>query len=149
VKPGEKPPELDARGTQHTDEGALYFAGYFVQALDWSIATNDATLIRHLGLSSCSTCNTYIAKLDSFQRGKNGHVSGGRISITSERLVHGSSSITADEIAQFTLLQEPDVVYRPSSAPSTDASTLSTEVRRVYVSWIDLSWKVVEMAGNG
>ena len=43
VRPGERPPAMPAAAKQHTQEGALAFAGYFIKALDWSIATTDSS----------------------------------------------------------------------------------------------------------
>ena len=40
VRPGERPPIMPAAAKQHTQEGALAFAGYFIKALDWSNRDN-------------------------------------------------------------------------------------------------------------
>jgi hypothetical protein len=147
VKPGETPPELDPLGTNDDEQGALDFAAYFIKALDWSIATNDPVLIRQVALPSCTTCSKYIAKLDAFDGGTQGYVSGGRISITSIAIARGTSSITADQIVELTLFQEPDVIHRPSVAPSTETPSPASVKTRIYLSWVENVWKVVEMAG--
>ena len=45
VRPGERPPVMPPAAKQHTQEGALAFAGYFIRALDWSIATTDLSAV--------------------------------------------------------------------------------------------------------
>src|SRR5690348_14210274 len=46
VLPGEKPPVEHDLARLHSQAGGYAFATYFVRALSWSIATNDAYLIR-------------------------------------------------------------------------------------------------------
>ena len=42
LHPGERPPVMPALATQHTPEGAVAFAKFFIQTIDWGFATQDA-----------------------------------------------------------------------------------------------------------
>jgi hypothetical protein len=54
VKPGEKPPIFDRRFLTHDQGGAIAFTSYFYRALDWSIATTNANLLRPMSAPTCS-----------------------------------------------------------------------------------------------
>ena len=45
VRPGERPPVMPAAAKQHTQEGALAFATFYIKALDWAIAATDPQLL--------------------------------------------------------------------------------------------------------
>jgi hypothetical protein len=147
VRPGEKPPVLDALGNQRTTAGALVFAGYFIRALDWSIATTDPYLLEKLSLPSCRTCQGYIWRLTGLRR-SGGAVSGGRISVTSLELFDGTGDVKADSIVRLILTQTPDVVIRPSIPPSTEATVVRSYESFVFLTWVTDSWRAAAVEGT-
>src|SRR5262249_41295739 len=48
VRPGEQPPVLTVEAKRHNATGALFFAGYYMRVVDWTIATNDTYLLRQI-----------------------------------------------------------------------------------------------------
>ena len=56
---------VPAAAKQHTQEGALAFAGYFIKALDWSIATTDTTSLDSVSDPECKACHSYITEFSS------------------------------------------------------------------------------------
>src|SRR6185436_18107587 len=63
ARPGERPPAMPAAAKQHTQDGALAFAGYFIRALDWSIATTDPKLLIPVSAPACSACVSYVEEI--------------------------------------------------------------------------------------
>jgi hypothetical protein len=147
VHPGEKPPVLDPLGKQHTPGGALVFAGYFVRALDWSIATTDPYLLRTISASTCPPCRRFISSFERLSR-VGGHVRGGRIVLKSASLVAGTGDVAADAIVKVALTQEPIVTIVPSAAPSTDNPVAETSTSFVFLSWLASHWIVDEFEGR-
>src|SRR6476661_7031958 len=82
VRPGERPPAMPAAARQHTQEGALAFAGYFIRALDWGIATTDPTSLEAMSAPDCKACHSYITELNKL-RAEGGSIQGGRITLRS------------------------------------------------------------------
>jgi hypothetical protein len=145
VKPGEKPPTLPPEGRVHDNQGALFFAQYFIKIIDWSLATTDPSLIGPLSAESCVTCASYVSRLEKL-RADGGYLTGGRLTITSEAVVPGASASQSDTVVEFEISQEIDVVHRPSAAPSTESRAHPNFSMRVYVSWTNETWTTTQMS---
>ena len=143
VLPGEKPPVLTAEAKKHTSTGALAFAVYFVKALDWSVATNDAYLVQQIAAPRCTACARDINAVTTLR--KQGAVeTGGRTTILSSRLVAGTFKIKSDFVIQIVTHDDAIVIVRPSASPSTAAPEDDHDVSLVFVSWAGGQWRVVE-----
>ena len=142
VLPGEKPPVLSADAKQHTPAGALAFATYYIRALDWSFATNDAYLLKQITSSSCSACRRYITALDGLSDGE--RLTGSRITVVSNRLVTGRFNVKSDLVVEFVLNDQAAVLVKPSSPPSTVAPAATHDKSLVFLSWVASSWRIVE-----
>lgn len=144
VRPGEKPPILNKAATVHDSTGAISYGRYFVQALDWSLATTDPYLLVQAGLPSCQTCARYESRLTSLAT-KGGYLRGGRI------VIHevGMSTETFEMKSEYAIAvqfdQGPDTVIVPHSKPSADTTKTSTFTAVVLLSWVSGRWRVVEM----
>jgi hypothetical protein len=145
VRPGEKPPALPEIAKQHTPAGALLFAEYFIRALDWSAATNDAYLLVEVSAPSCEACQRDISAAMTL-RAEGAIEQGGRIKILGAQLVTGTFNIQSDYVVEVTTMNEAVVIVKPSSAPSTAALPVAKDRSLVFVSWTADGWKI---AGEG
>ena len=143
VRPGEKPPVLDAIAKEHSSTGALEFAVYYVKALDWSLATTDPYLLKQISAPSCKTCERYIGRLTSLAAA-GGYVKGGRLTYRSSQYVDDDGDIQADHVVQVEYSQAPETRVFPAAPASTDTTKTLTTRSYVYVSWVRDGWQVVE-----
>jgi len=146
LRPGERPPAMPAAAKQHTQEGALAFAGYFIRALDWSIATTDPSLLVPISSPSCAACNSYISRLNSLRRAR-GYLQGGRLKLISEKIATGSFSIRSDYVIVTRTYQEAVLLISPRVKPSHISDAIQDE-SRVYVVWARNGWIAVEQGGS-
>jgi Family of unknown function (DUF6318) len=147
VRPGETPPLPNSLALEHSEAGALQFAAYYVQTLDWSFATTDSYLLKRVSATSCKACARYEKSLDDL-RSSGGYVSGGRFRMTTALLVPNSSRIASEYVVQVVLVQQPVTIHRLSASPSAVTARAQTTTSRVYVSWIGTGWRVVEEGGQ-
>jgi Family of unknown function (DUF6318) len=70
---------MPAAAKQHTHEGTLAFAGYFIRARDWSIATIDPQLLIPIRDATCVACVNYVNEIHDV-RAEGSYIRGGRIS---------------------------------------------------------------------
>jgi hypothetical protein len=142
------PPTEPQMAMQHDSDGALAFAAYFVRVLDWSIRNQNTSLLKEYGASSCNACQHYVTLIDRLNE-SGGHVEGGGLSLQQIALVTGSSIVKSDYIVQATILQQPDVIFSPGAAPSTELQTPTTNVSRFYIDWRpNGGWQIVEIGGS-
>jgi hypothetical protein len=142
VRPGEKPPKLPDLAKTNTPVGAVTFAQYWFQALDWGYATTDSTLVHSLYSDSCSECARFAGIFDS-TRAAGGHFRGGRIATSSANLVDDKShadSMVVDVTFAQTKVQRVDSHGRASSAESADDHV----IYRVWIRWLP-SWFVIDL----
>ena len=134
---------MPALATQHTPAGAVAFAKFFIQTIDWGFATTNSAYMRHFYASSCAEC---VSHADGIDRTKNAgdHYLGGRFTINSARL---ASSVVKD--AALTVA----VTFNLSSTEVVDAKNkfvnggpaVRGEQRRLGMAWSDDDWIVVDM----
>jgi hypothetical protein len=135
---------LIAEGRKHDSTGALIFAGYYMRAKDWSLATMDTYTLKQIALSSCQTCKRWNQVVDKYAA-QGAHVKGGRLVIGETKLVEAQhADVKSDYIIDVKFTQEPDVVVRPGAAPSTEATKPERQGSYIFVSWVAGTWKVVE-----
>ena len=146
VRPGERPPAMPAAAKQHTQEGALAFAGYFIRALDWSIATTDPTSLEAMSAPECKACHSYITELNRL-RAEGGRIQGGRITLRSASADPSSRDRPSEYQIAVKYVQDPDYVIRPSSLPSPDGTASKTYRSLVLLRWIATAWQTVELEG--
>ncbi len=145
VRPGEKPPVLDAIAKEHSALGAHEFAVYYIRALDWSTATSDPYLLKEISAPSCKSCKISIDSLNNL-RTDGAYVASGRYKIDSTETISGSGDVNADYVIKFVLTQEPVTVIHPT-ATNTVTSKSQTFTAYVYVSWLRGHWLVMEREG--
>jgi hypothetical protein len=146
VRPGERPPTMPAAAKQHTQEGALAFAGYFIRALDWSIATTDPTSLDAVSAPECQACRAYITELNRLQA-EGGRIQGGRMTLRSASADFRPRDRPSEYQVAVKYVQDPDYVIRRSSLPSPDGTASKTYSSFVLLRWITTKWQTVELEG--
>jgi Family of unknown function (DUF6318) len=143
LRPGDKPPVLTAGAKTHTAAAAKAFATYFVQAVDWGLATTDAYLISAISAPSCRTCAGYIQSLTA-RRTRGDSVHGARIQVVSATIMRGTLPVKADYGVELLIREDaPVAASAGSAAPSTDTRA-NQDYARVYLDWTAGGWQVVE-----
>ena len=143
LQPGEKPPVLAAAAKTHTAAGAKSFATYFVQAVDWGMATTDPYLISAVSEPSCRACQGYVQSLTAM-RAQGDSIRGARIQVVSAGIMRGTLPVKADCGVELVIRQQIAVaVPAGSAAPTTDGGA-DQDYARVYVDWTGAGWRVVE-----
>jgi hypothetical protein len=143
VRPGEKPPILDAIAKEHSSTGALEFAVYYIKALDWSLATTDPYLLKQISAATCKACEGYVKALSELAA-QGGTVQGGRIRFRSSRLFDGAGDVVADYIVEVAYTQAPLTRVFPTASPSKDSIKPTAYRSRIFVSWTGTGWRIAE-----
>ena len=146
VRPGEKPPTLDDAVATHDASGAREFAYYFFRALDWSIATNDAALVHPLVSSDCRRCAAAINNLDDLGRSHQ-KILGGRIRVEEASVVTGHFAFSADVVVKVSTYQSEERLV-DQAGKVIHREPASSDVSLLFASWLQGSWKVVELGGE-
>jgi hypothetical protein len=139
------------RGAAHldphfrTDDSgrAIAFAGYFFRALDWSIATTNANLLRAISAPSCSGCQEYIQQLDRFAA--TGKHSIARLSVSAYAPVTGHLE-KADLVIQVTVSQQPDVLVNADGSSETNGPALVGSILYLYMDWQNGSFVALDLS---
>jgi hypothetical protein len=146
VRPGESPPTMIDLARQDDASGALAFGAYFVAALDWSLATTDPYLLEKFSAPNCKTCRFYIDGLNRL-RASGGYLTGGRTELQNIAMVNGAL-VPADFVVQVTYGQEIEVIYASHGAlPSYPPRPGNPAINRLYLTWINGTWQLEEIAG--
>jgi hypothetical protein len=134
---------LTAGAKIHTAASAKAFATYFVQAVDWGLATTDPYLISAISAPSCRACAGYIQSLTAM-RTRGDSVHGARIQVVSATIMRGTLPLKADYGVELVIREgAPVTASAGSAAPSTDTGA-NQDYARVYLDWTAGGWQVVE-----
>jgi hypothetical protein len=145
VRPGEKAPVLPALARQHTQAGAVAFARYWVETLDWAYASMDTSLARRGFAASCSECRQLVGAIDRSRR-LDRYVRGGRSIVHSSTAVEPDSKDNAEYVVDVTFAVEKGQVV------SSDGSIVGSEpanphfVFRLWIRWYASGWLIVRKA---
>ena len=144
VRPGERPPTMPAAAKQHTQEGALAFAGYFYQVFDFSLRTVTTRALRNLSSDTCGSCAGHIKSIDDL-RAERGHVRGGRILLRSIKRVTGTADVKADVILLASVDQEA-LVEIQANGSSTGSTEPTKATNYLFLSWQGNAWRMIEIS---
>jgi hypothetical protein len=147
VKPGEVPPTEDPRFITDDSGGAIGFANYFYQALDWSIATTNPNLLRAISAPTCTTCQGYIHGIDALAA-SGGHSEGGRLIATAFAPTDGTVA-KSDFVIQVTITQQQELIVDASGASSSAPAPINPATNYLYVSWNNGDFEAIEIGRNG
>lgn len=143
VRPGEKPPKLDALGHQRSAPGVVEFATFWVRAIDWGYATTNPNILRGLFLPSCVVCENFLKNF-SFTAAHHQHFEGGRVSILQAVLARSDTKNGARAVdvtmkaAPLRIVTDAGVTVRRSRG---ERVTL-----RIWARWIRGNWRVAREA---
>jgi len=127
----------------HDESGAEQFVVYYVQALDWGVATNDMYLLNQISDPSCSTCRDNIDAVEALKRAGKIQI-GGRSTLLRVDIAGGEFAIHTDYVFRITTADEAVVIQGPGGARTTAAPADSHDVSLVFVSWVRGRWRVME-----
>jgi hypothetical protein len=148
VSPGETPPVLAAAGTLDTQLGAVVFAKFFFQAIDWSIATMDPYLIQKYSEPTCNGCANSIKMITNLTKTK-GYVVGGRISPSDAQISFEKFDIPSSYAVKVALNQSAEtVVHSPGAAPSVAFATPQVGTQWLLVDWVGDGFQAREIVGS-
>jgi len=140
VSPGEKPPVMSKLAKDHTRGGAVLFASYYFNALDWSIATNDPTLLRPLAQASCKTCAGFVKSLEDLAANGN-HTEGGRIQVGMVGPVDPRADFARDGYVEIHLDQAPGRIVSEGGQPVSILHAGKSSAI-VALTWYGRGWSV-------
>ena len=144
TRPGEKAPVLPTLAKSNSRPGALLFAAYWIQALDWGYATTDSTLAYSLYAPSCDGCTRFLHSTIDITRQKNQHFRGGRISVTATDLVPTDGHAGATNIVDVTVQQTAMKVISASGAVVESSMPIKDGLFRTWLKWDGATWVVVD-----
>lgn len=126
---------------QHTPQGAIAFAGYYVHALDWSFATTDSYLLHGLSTSECTICTSHITAIERAAQA-NEHIQGGRAVLLEAGIVAGSSNVNSEEMVRVKARQDSGRVLK-ANGEAADKISGGTDSTIYYLRWSNGGWKIV------
>jgi hypothetical protein len=145
VRPGEKPPTIPAAAGRHTSPGAIAFAIYYFEAFDWSIATNDVSLIGDISSTECASCARVLRFFAELRR--SGDVlRGGRTVVTDAGIAAGRFNYRGEVVVRVHTTQSAEFRGQPDSR-SARVADRTTSTSLVFLNWRAGSWRVAEVAG--
>ena len=144
VRPGERPPAMPAAAKQHTQEGALAFAGYFYQVFDFSLRTMTTKALRSLSSDTCGSCQTHIKSIDALGA-ERGHVQGGRIILKSIKRVTGRADVKAD-VTFLVRVDQEALVEIHANGSSGGSTELTKAANYLFLSWLGSAWRTIEIS---
>jgi len=144
VRPGERPPAMPAAAKQHTQEGALAFAGYFYQVFDFSLRTMTTKALRSLSSDTCGSCQTHIKSIDDLGA-ERGHIQGGRIILRSIKRVTGTADVKAD-VTFLVRVDQEALVEIHANGSSGGSTELTKAANYLFLSWLGSAWRTIEIS---
>jgi Family of unknown function (DUF6318) len=143
VKPGEVPPTLSSAALKSDVVGAENFATFYFAALDWSLATTDAYLLKQASSPDCAPCQEYISAITDLEA-EGGHLEGARVGVKGYSLTTGNLA-EADFVIKVNLSQTAGTSVLPNQSPSPAASSNPNSSDYLYLKWNGTAWWVVEI----
>ena len=120
---------------------------YYFRALDWSIATNDAWLVRSIGLASCSACRRVSRGIAELRRLDETELDG-RIRVRSAVVDLADYELRYD-VAVRVIYDEEAVRLRTSDGRvQTTQPSVTHAFGHVFLKWRAGGWRVVEVTNQ-
>jgi hypothetical protein len=103
TKVGEKPPIYPDAARANTQAGALAFAKFFLQTIDWGFATTSGAYMRHYAAQSCGLCSGIGDGLDKTAAAGHLYLGGRFTNYRAETVPKGEVSAPVDSCARVTV----------------------------------------------
>lgn len=148
VQPGQTPPTLADAGKASTTSGALTFAKFYFQAIDWSIATMDPYLIQKYSEPNCKSCTDYITDITGLAK-TGGYFVGSRITANDAEISFDKFDIPSSFAVKLMMSQSPQaVVASPGASPSMVVATPESGSLWLLMDWVDGGLQAREIVGS-
>jgi hypothetical protein len=141
VRPGEKPPVLTDFGKKNTPAGAITFAQFWIQALDWGYATTDSTLAKMYFLPSCTDCARFMKNFDE-PRSKAQHFRGGRVSVSRTDIARDDRAHAGTTALDVTFSVAALKTLSSVGKTVSSAAAIPRLTFRTWLRWTDKGWRV-------
>ncbi len=144
---GQAPPSLPVAARTHTTNGALIFARFYINALDWTAKTSNPSLLRKITSTKCVPCRSNILALEKLGR-RAGHLAGGRLELKGLRLVGGGANlaVVADEVVQVTADQTATFEVSDDNRTQEVAPAADHFRDLLYLDWYPHDgWRVIDV----
>jgi hypothetical protein len=143
---GEKPPVMPGIAVQHTDAGAMAFAKFYLQTVDWGFATTNAAYMRHYYDKQCIGCMNLSDAITRVAK-KNWHYIGGRYHIRSTRPIARNSNASDLIIDIRSDLDSGTAVDVKGNIHAADIAHHDFP-EKIGVRWNGINWRVVYNFGG-
>jgi hypothetical protein len=141
LRKGERPPVLPALATEHTPAGAVAFAKFFIQTIDWGFATTSGAYMRHYYAKSCVECASHADGLDNTRKAGEYYI-GSRFRIT-EAEPGSAGNADPSVIVTFDLTSAEILTNRGAFVDGDVAHPHQS--RQLWLGWISDGWQVTNM----
>jgi hypothetical protein len=138
---GERPPVPPVM--EHTNAGAVAFARFFLQTLDWGTATVDSRYVRRYFAATCLQCVVLSRNLDT-DRSVGSTYLGGRITILSASNVASDGRFKSDASVRLNLKLGALAIKDASGVFVTGVRGFSLLYEQVWLVWSGAEWTVVD-----
>jgi predicted DCC family thiol-disulfide oxidoreductase YuxK len=136
---------MPAAAKLHTTAGALAFAKFFIQTIDWGYATTSSTYMRHYFQPSCELCASIARSLDiTAQRGH--YFIGDRFIRLTTRSLNPVKASDAAARVQFDV-----TAYEVADAHDnaiTGHQAIANYGEEVQLAWRTTQWAVITMTAT-
>ena len=142
---GEQPPVPPPM--VHTQTGAIAFGRFFVETIDWKVATGDNHYMKHYYADTCTQCRLLAAQADSLKsaddRWEGGRLVISRAAIGAPKSLYGAEQ-TVDVYMSITALAGIDATGKIVSGEPA----YSNFHEQLLLKWGDSGWIVVASEGS-
>ncbi len=136
---------MPAAATAHTPEGAVAFAKFFIQTIDWGFATTSGAYMKHYFEHSCTECLSHQKGLDNTRK-VDDHYVGGRFSnVRLSAWVPGGNDRADGSLTATFDISSVEVVDSNNNFKNADPAESNIQ-EHMYLRWTPDGWTVVDMA---
>jgi hypothetical protein len=130
---------MPALALLHTDEGALAFAKFYLQTVDWGFATTNASYMRHYYDKACVRCRALDAAITSTAANHWKYI-GGRVRILSIQR-DAANSNGSDHVWEARMNVDSYTAVDAIGAIHSADVAHANFPEKVGVKWIDGAWR--------
>ncbi len=134
---------MPVAATAHTPEGAVAFAKFFIQTIDWGYATTSSAYMKHYFQTGCTQCKNVQTFLDSARKAHE-HYVGSRVTIKGASPAAGSTDNVVELRVDLTSWELVDTANNFKSADVAYNDFRET----VRLSWTHTGWTTEELSGS-
>jgi Family of unknown function (DUF6318) len=152
TKAHETPPVMPVLATLDSAPGALAFAKFFIQTIDWAYATGSTTYMRHYFTAACTNCTVVAHNLDEARQKKVRFVGNRFLDVTASSISRSDAPTNGGQNADFGASVKLNITG--FAALNTAGKTVQAAPPtpgfhyQVYLLRSGANWQVVNFAGD-